>query len=430
MMRIKIPLAIGFLMALGGQVSPVAGESVSRDLEFCFAPGTPQEVVERAYSHGGLESEAHSLSDPDSFRFRLNPRWSSTATDGSGLGQGDPTVLTWGFVPDGTSISGGVGEPSAPSNLIAFLNGIYGPGNWLPIFQQVFDRWQELTGISYVYEPNDDGAGFVGSPGVVGVRADVRIGGHLIDGNSGILAYNYYPNSGDMVIDTADSFYSNTGGNSIRLRNVLAHEHGHGMGLKHVCPVNQSKLMEPFLTTSFDGPQHDDILGANRSYGDIAEDDDSQGTAFQLGSLGGGVLLQDLSIDDNSDVDFLEFGLSGVGTVDVTITPVGYQYLEGPQNGSSCTAGTMFNSQTIHDLTLTVRDSSGSIVASADENGVGESEQLTSVPIPDGGGFVEVGGDSTDNSQLYTLEMTSASQGIFSDGFESGSTSAWSQAVQ
>jgi hypothetical protein len=372
----------------------------------------------------------HSLSDDDPFLFRLNPRWSSTATDGSGLGQGDPTTITWGFVPDGLSISGAVGEPTSPSNLRAFLDGIYGVGNWLPIFQQVFDRWQGLTGITYVYEPNDDGAAFANSSGVVGVRADVRIGGHLIDGNSGILAYNYYPNGGDMVIDTADSFYDNTSGNSIRLRNVLAHEHGHGMGLRHVCPVNQTKLMEPYLTTSFDGPQHDDILGANRSYGDIAEDDDSQGTAFPLEPFGSGILSQDLSIDDDSDIDFLEFFLTNGDTVDFSITPVGTQYLEGPQNGGSCSPGTMFDSLAIHDLTLTVRDSGGSVLATADVNGAGDPEQLTAIQVPGGNGYVEVGGDSTDNVQLYQLEISADSQTVFVDGFESGSVSAWSLTVQ
>ena len=69
-----------------------------------------------------------------------------------------------------------------------------------------------------------------------------------ITGNFGILAYNFFPNSGDMVIDVPDSFYNNTSNNSLGLRNTLAHEHGHGLGLSHVCPVNQTKLMEPFIS--------------------------------------------------------------------------------------------------------------------------------------------------------------------------------------
>jgi len=106
--------------------------------------------------------------------------------------------------------------------------------------------------------PNDDGNPIsnVGSayPGSLGVRGDVRIGGHLIDGNSNILSYNYFPNNGDMVIDTADNFYENLTGNSLGLRNVLAHEHGHGLGFEHVCLINQTKLMEPFISFAFDGP--------------------------------------------------------------------------------------------------------------------------------------------------------------------------------
>jgi hypothetical protein len=35
------------------------------------------------------------------------------------------------------------------------------------------------------------------------------------------------------------------------LRDVVMHEHGHGMGMQHVCSSNSSQLMEPFINTSF-----------------------------------------------------------------------------------------------------------------------------------------------------------------------------------
>ena len=42
----------------------------------------------------------------------------------------------------------------------------------------------------------------------------MRIGGVFIDGNSGVLAYNYFPDYGDMVLDTGDgNFYDNPGNN-------------------------------------------------------------------------------------------------------------------------------------------------------------------------------------------------------------------------
>jgi len=100
-----------------------------------------------------------------------------------------------------------------------------------------------------------------------------------------VLAYNYFPNTGDMVVDVPDSYYTNTSSASLRLRNVVAHEHGHGLGLEHACPVNQTKLMEPYVTLVFDGPQHDDILATNRAYGDRYEHDDSAPSAADLGSV-------------------------------------------------------------------------------------------------------------------------------------------------
>ena len=250
-------------------------------------------------------------------------------------------TLTWSIAPDGTFIPqafAGI-DPPANSTLIAFFNSIYGSmANWLPLFQQVFDRWGELIGVTYVYEPNDDGAAFFNAGGQLGVRGDVRIGGKPIDGNSNILAYNFFPNGGDMVIDSPDSFFNNTSNNSLNLRNVVAHEHGHGLGISHVCPVNQTKLMEPFVSSAFDGPQHDDILGANRHYGDIFEDNDSSGTAAGLGTLNGSLTIDQASVDDNSDIDFFGFDVSASTSVDVAVAPIGFTYLQGPQNSNgSCT---------------------------------------------------------------------------------------------
>ena len=397
----------------------------------CFAPGTPREVVEQTRARAAFSLAMHSLSPQTSFEFVILNRWSFTATDGGGLGQGDPTTITWSIVPDGTSISSGVGEPAAGSGLRSFLNSIYGSeATWLPIFQQVFDRWGELTGVTYVYEPSDDGAALPGAGGVVGVRGDVRISGHPIDGNSGILAYNYFPNTGDMVIDSPDSFYTNTSSNSLRLRNVLAHEHGHGLGLSHSCPLSNTKLMEPFLSTAFDGPQHDDILGTNRSYGDTREHDDTPSTAAELGAVDS-TTLGHLSVDDNADTDFYSLSAGDAATMDVTVTPIGATYLAGPQNpDGSCSAGTPFNSLSIHDLTVRVLDTDGvTELAAADLNGVGLPEVLTEVALSSGAGiyYVEITGDSTNEAQMYELALSvSASPGIFDDGFESGNTNAWS----
>ena len=121
-----------------------------------------------------------------------------------------------------------------PRNLRAWLAGLYGgsatgsPTNQpcVPIFQAVFDEYAAQTGVRYIYEDNDDGVrlnDFLNGQGVLGVRGDIRISGHALDGNSGVLAYNYFPDSGDMVIDTSDSFFNITSNDSLRLFNVLVH---------------------------------------------------------------------------------------------------------------------------------------------------------------------------------------------------------------
>ncbi len=132
------------------------------------------------------------------------------------------------YLPDdGTTIPDGVGEGTGPNGLNAFMDGIYGNRATRDL-RPVFARWGELSGNTYILEPNDDNSTLFNNPGVAGVRGDLRMGGKPIDGNSGILAYNFFPQNGDMVVDSPDSFYNNTGSQSLRLRNVLAHEHGHG----------------------------------------------------------------------------------------------------------------------------------------------------------------------------------------------------------
>ncbi|MEZ6112279.1 MAG: Calx-beta domain-containing protein [Pirellulaceae bacterium] len=400
-----------------------------------FAPDTPQEYVDSIEDHVGHESEGDpSVASP----FTLSGRWSTTASSGGGWGQGDPITLTWSIVPDGTAIPalGGIsGESADPSNLVSYLGSIYGVTTansdytdepWFTHFASVFDRWSEVTGITYVYEPNDDGAAFTNisssAPGVVNVRGDVRIGGHRIDGNSGVLAYNFYPNHGDMVIDTADNFYATTGGNSIRLRDVLAHEAGHGIGLAHVESNNAGFLMEPFINTSFDGPQFDDILGAQRHYGDAYEKtlNNTVAGATPLGAVASGSTVtigsngtttavspsanDFVSIDDEQDVDVFSFSVASASTVDLTLTPIGPTYNQGPQGGTQ----TSFNAAAQGNLNLELLDSNGTtVLALANVNGVGSPEAITNASLPAAGTYyARVTGTTTNAVQMYRLDVT------------------------
>ena len=406
-------------------------------------PVLPGLLFAAAFAATGPAAPAQ-LPDADSNRWR----GTASQTDRP-LVQGDPTILTWGFVADGTQIAGGVGEAQTPSNLISRLDGIYGVTGggadltqrvWFGNFSSVFDRYEELSGLSYRYTAADDGVILNGiSQAVLGTRADVRIGGHRVDGNGGTLAYNYFPiqnpnfreYGGDMVIDTADSFYDNTGGDSIRLRNVVSHEHGHGIGQPHYVSGNNNGfggydgLLEPFANTSFDGPQLVDIYQTQRSYGDALEKDGGNDAAdaanvLDLGTftavddmlaigLDAAKLIVDpadtgfFSIDDDSDTDFYEFSLAAVGTLNVLLEPLGLTLNVGPQ-GSSPASRPAVDLSAQSDLSLALFGADGlTLLGLADFNGLGGSEELTQLLGP-GTYFARVQGRQN-AAQFYGLSF-------------------------
>jgi len=367
--------------------------------------------------------------------FQGDDRWSFTATDGFTGSSGTPVTITWSFVPDGTRVpDGGSRANNRPttglSDLIAKLNTAYGAPTttgdlttapWFEMFETSFNFWEATTGNIYIYEPFDDGTDMLDFPsGVIGTRGDVRIGGTQIDGNGGTLAFNYFPDAGDMVIDTADS--TNLGaGQQATLRNVITHEHGHGLGLSHVCPVNQTKLMEPFLSTAFVGPQFDDILTTQELYGDPLErqasnkNNNTAATARNLGVLNTTFNASELSIANANDSDIFRFQLTQEKALNLTVTPTNTpSYLEGSQNSDgSCSTGTFFDPQNRQDLILRVLDTDGTtVIASSNTASIGDAESILGLALRDTGQnyYIEVKGGgqnsgSVNNAQAYSLEI-------------------------
>ena len=391
---------------------------------FCFAPGTPESYIRSVSGQmGGIGKHFRVDDEPG--------HWEFTATDGANIPRGDAITLTWSIVPDETHIpqfSAGNGA-AANSTLRARLDVLYGnEGVWMPLFQQVFDRWEELTGITYVHEPNDDMADFTNgttngdsdTPGVLGVRADIRIGGRPIDGDSNTLAFNFGPPTGDMVIDTDDDAIEDMANNSRLFRNMVSHEHGHGLGINHVCPINNTKIMEPIVSRDFDGPQLDDIRAGQRQHGDPMENNDTFAQATNLGVVSDGTITANtvlngafLSLDGSDDVDIFKFNVSAPGkTASLTLRPIGSTYLEGAQNpDGSCTVGTTFNSLIVKNLGIELISSDAStVLASADVNGAGQTESIVTIPLPGGTGpfFVRVFGGAVDSVQLYEFDLAVA----------------------
>jgi len=383
----------------------------------CFAPGTEPElayIIDKLLDYQFVTEE--------SSRYQQGPRWSSTATDGGGLGQGDPTVITYSFAPDGAFVPD-AGLGSGTSSTFQWLDGIYGStGAWQQLFHQVFDRWEELTGVTYVWEQNDDGVSMSSFGGQIGVRGDVRIFSfnYPFDGDFGVLAYNFFPNNGDMAFDAFDSFYNNTSGNSLRFRNVAAHEHGHGLGMPHVCPANATKLMEPFVSTAYDGPQLDDTLNGIRNYGDILEPNDSIAQATDLGTMqsSDGTSIFNVGVDDNTDDDFYKITVTQSTRFNFGVFPDADEYLEGPQT-QSCNGGSLKDYNSIQDLRITMFDSSGNQLAQANNNGFGEHEILIFDTVTGGDYYFAVDGATNVNDvQRYSVDIGIEGLGFISPVFQ------------
>jgi hypothetical protein len=381
----------------------------------CFAPNTPHELLEQ-YEQTAAYSALY--------------RWSLTA-NGSTNQSGYPITLTYSFVPDGVSIpNGGVGGPdSSPNNLKATMDAIFGSTDaWKKQFQTAFARWSELTGVTYVEEPNDDGAAFPDSQGILGVRGDIRIAMRALDGTGNVLAFNYYPNWGDMVLDV-DEDWGNSANSYLTLRNIVMHEAGHGLGLEHVWPLDETKLMEPILATMFDGPQDDDIRGAHSYYGDLYELNNTLATASDMdnlpGALGsetvatlsGQVKADNASILSTSDSDWYKFYVPASQDVQITVTPLGSSY----QVGASSDNTPSVNNKTMGDLAFElVSTDQVTVLADVDSAEAGQTESFTASLVVGGTYYLRVYADSSSGPQRYELSVVTGALsdpcGIDTDG--------------
>lgn len=360
-------------------------------------------------------------------------RWQSTASGSTGVA-GDPVTLTWGFVPDQTAVlQVGSSSGTAPSKLISTFDATFGAGPggsdlttrpWFRFFDQSFQRWSELAGVTYVYEPNDSGQQHGTIDGVLGVRADVRIGGIGMDGIGDTLAYSYFPSGGaDLALDTDDlaQAFADPSDDYRTLRNTIMHEAGHGLGLEHSSSGDANFLMEFTIDSLFDGPQHDDLRGIHWMYGDVFEKNgrnETAATATSLGSLAVGGTLQIgaggtgsaiaptetdfVSITNENDNDLFAFSITEPIRLDATMTPRGATYLQG---------STPFVTTETSNLSLAILDSDGSTILINESSGeAGITEQVTGFALTSPGTYyARVRGPQAANEQVtqfYQLDLS------------------------
>ncbi len=406
----------------GGRQGSLTAEAVRlpperADLAICFDEHTAKETIER------LEAQRAA----NSLDFQLEGgSWSSTP--------GAPRHLTVSFVPDGTLIPGtSLSGPEGASVLFQRMDELFanngGRDVWVGAMMQSFDRWAALTGTSYNFVSDDGATLSSSSPGSAN-RGDIRIGMRSIDGQFNIAAVNFFPTNGDMVLDSAELWDSDPLTTFIKLRNAVAHEHGHGLGLRHVCPDVRRMLMEPLLSSQFDGPQQDDIRGVHALYGGSEEPNDANGSARLLTPLGSGFRspstlpstptnlapadARRTSIDRAADVDFYELRLTSSRLMTITVTPIGSTYPSGPQT-NACTAATSIAGASQANLALEVlrmnAQGSAQSIGTVNLRGVGVAESFNVFLALEGSApgrfFIKVFSTGTFvGPQLYNLTVS------------------------
>lgn len=377
------------ILTLYGALSVFAAVAPARDarvgtcvttdtMSVVFAAGTPRSEIDRVINRirTAERSRRTSLNSND---YQANARWSLTMFGNTGS-IGTSARFGYSFVPDGTVVPD-YGLGGGPSQLFGTFTSQFGSqALWQQKFRQMFDGWSNISGITYTQIP-DDGAPLHFYPGQVGQRGDLRIACIPMT-DPFVLAYNFFPNVGDMVIN-ANFNWAAPGQDYRFLRNVLGHEHGHGMGLGHVMPMNETKLMEPVLTTAFDGPRNDDIQGCQFLYGDRVEDNDDIGHATHLGTASSGMTVDLLAVERPADRDWYLIEIPAGSTLSVRAEPVGEAYLVGAQGGPS---PMLRDNRRINDLRISAYQSDGvTFIGSSNSAGLGFPETLGSIPRPTNG---------------------------------------------
>lgn len=410
-------------------------------VQYCFDAGsTPSaEVMEQINS-------LHQIGYGS--RYNIGASWAG--------GAGTPVTLTWSFVPDGLLIDDGGLGGAQNSVLFSRMDSLFaslgGRARWIGLFQNSFDRWQQVSGINYqrVTDPGvdwDDGSSW-GTSGNDVTRGDIRISmKNNLDGLSNVLAYNQFPSDGDMVLDGADGGNWVSSSNNFRfLRDVVMHEHGHGLGFAHVCPSNGTKLMEPFINTGFDGPQQDDIRAVHDNYGDINEPNNVFTSVVDVGAISSGGSLTignvpnqpsptpaaipansaTVSIDRLGEDDWYKFQITQPRLVNFTLTPIGSNYADYDQNanGSCQTGGANMNSLAAADLRFYIYQANGtSLIRDQNLTAAGTAETMTGLLSgPAGDIVVRVAGGAVSSTQLYKLAITVQSTNISPSATQGTST--------
>ncbi len=190
----------------------------------------------------------------------LEDRFLLCATTGTQWAK--PNLITFSFMPDGTSFGG------IPSNLQATLNAHFATANWQAQFADAAAVWEKVANVNFsLVSDNGSPLGVSGNQQDDPRFGDIRIGGYAM--SSSILAFTFLPPPANGCTDAGDICFNTTqlwqiNGTTYDLMTVAIHEFGHALGMGH--STDTAAAMYPAYITTKQAVDADDISGIRSIY--------------------------------------------------------------------------------------------------------------------------------------------------------------------
>ncbi|HEX4610528.1 MAG TPA: matrixin family metalloprotease [Urbifossiella sp.] len=258
-------------------------------------------------------------------------------TPSTGIPWYDSGKITLSFVPDGTDTGGGV--PSALGSIFAGVP----QATWQTEILRAFQTWAATTNVNIGIVP-DSGLP-LGTPGLPQGDprfGDIRIAARPLSTDAtGTLAqttgfdYSGGTWSGDMVLNSNDTFTIGGGGSTFDLYTVAVHEAGHALSLLNNAADPTSVMWGVYSPKTGLAPT--DVAAIQALYGARTADpyegsggDDTIATAFNL-TQNGNLSAISADLTQAGDVDVYKFTtptlLSGVNSLKINLTATGISLL-------------------------------------------------------------------------------------------------------
>ena len=362
----------------------------------------------------------------------VSPGFSATRS----AGQAARATLTYSFPEDGVTWGSSSSFPNGPNVLNQVITTLFGStaiDRGRELCRQGLASWRRSGGIDYT-EVADDNSNWSTSSTKSATRGDIRMGGIPLTPGTSVVAYNNFPGSGgDMVLNTnfmvgTSAIASSTNGYRY-WRNVVGHEHGHGLGYQHVIPCSRTALMEPQIATNFNMTTVDERRGAGRNYGDRFSGNRSAVLAVDMGNLTGpsfrSVRYLDMSLNgptgtNSSNQDWYRFTVTGMQRVILSVTPTGGSYLNDPQT-SGCNnpaSPTTVNASAAGNPGLRVYNSAGTVTlydSSAGAAGAVETIDQVFEPGTYSVQVIDLAAGTSSNSTVQLYDFAALLPGFTSD---------------